>query len=526
MNETNDGTRASAPADAIGPSAAATARGAPTASLNPMTLSAETLETFAAHVETALQTFRVPGAAVALVHEDEIVFNRGFGVRDLRSGEPVTPRTRFRIGSITKSMTALVLATLIDEGAFGWDDRAIDLWPAFRAPTDALTETLRLRDLLGMGSGLAEATDISVAAVEFAMSAGDVSPQQVMRSVADLPVIAPPHTTFSYNNTLVAAAAFLGLLAQGAAPETLGAAYATSVRERVFAPIGMADAAILDDPRPLGDDYAVGYSRDIFGVPAPLPFISIDGLAPAGAGLASATDMARYLITQMNGGVALDGKRIISAANVAEMHRPGIAIEPGALIPAEHAPDTVALHYALGWLDEAFRDGRRLLWHSGGIDGFSAMMGFFPREKLGFAVLTNEGGSGSSCNFSIQASLLDRLFGLNHDVPAVLAGAASKAEAQKAELAAQTRPVDPGVLDRYLGSYQDGFRLRLDDAGVLWLEHDIRGMPLLALPDGSYVVASGPDVVLGQRVSFDVDADTIPVMTVEGFRPARWLTGG
>jgi CubicO group peptidase (beta-lactamase class C family) len=490
------------------------------------TLSAETLRAFAADVETALQTFRVPGAAVALVHDGEIVFNRGFGVRDLQSGAAVTPKTRFRIGSITKSMTALMLATLIDEGVFGWDDRAVDLWTRFRAPTDELTETLRLRDLLGMGSGLAEATDISVAAVEFAMSAGDVSPQAVLRSVADLPDIAPPRTTFSYNNTLVAAAAFLGLLARGADPGTLGEVYAAAVRERVFTPVGMEDAAILDDPRPLGDDYAVGYSRDIFGAATPLPFISIDGVAPAGAGLASATDMARYLMTYVNGGVAPGGQRVVSAANVAEMHRPGIVIEPGALVPTEQAPDTVTLHYDLGWLDETFRDSRRLLWHGGGIDGFSAVMGFFPAEKLGFAVLTNDGEGGSLCHRSVQASLLDRLFGLNHDLPALLADAFAKAEAQRDELAAQTQRVDASVVSRYLGLYQGGFRLRLDDAGALWLEHDIRTMPLLALPDETYVVAAGPDVVLGQRVSFAVDADTIPVMTIAGFRPARWLTGG
>lgn len=489
-------------------------------------LSGETLRAFAADVETALQTFQVPGAAVALVQGDEIVFNRGFGVRNPHSGHPVTPRTRFRIGSITKSMSVLVLATLVDEGLLSWDDRAIDLWPAFRAATNDLTHSLRLRDLLGMGSGLAESTDISVAAVEFYMSAGDVSPQQVLRSVADLPVIAPPQTTFSYNNTLVAAAAFLGLLARDAAPETLSAAYASSVHERVFAPIGMEDAAILDDPRPLGDDYAVGYARDIFGAATPLPFISIGGLAPAGAGLASATDMAHYLITQMNGGVTPDGRRIVSAANLAEMHRPGILVEPGVLVPVAYAPDTVALHYDLGWLDETFRDGRRFLWHSGGIDGFSAVMGFFPEEKLGFACLTNSGHGGQLCNLFIQASLLDRLFGLNRGVTTLLAGGVPKAEAQRVELAAQTQPVDPGIVARYLGLYQDGFRLRLDDAGALWLEHDIRAMPLRAQSDGSFVVAAGPDVVLGQQVSFDVDADNIPTMTIQGFRPARWLTGG
>ena len=163
----------------------------------PATLSDAMLRAFEANVEAALQTFRVPGAAVALVQGNEIVFNRGFGLRDLASGAPVTPRTRFRIGSITKSMTVLLLATLVDDGVLSWDDRVVDLWSEFAAPTPELTQTLRVRDLLGMASGIAESTDLSVAAAEFFMSAGTISASDALRSVAALPVIAPPDTTFS-----------------------------------------------------------------------------------------------------------------------------------------------------------------------------------------------------------------------------------------------------------------------------------------------------------------------------------------
>jgi CubicO group peptidase (beta-lactamase class C family) len=93
----------------------------------PATLSDATLRDFEADIEAALQTFRVLGAAVALVQGDEIVFNRGFGVRNVASGQSVTPHTRFRIGSITKSMTVLLLATLVDDGVLSWNDRVVDV---------------------------------------------------------------------------------------------------------------------------------------------------------------------------------------------------------------------------------------------------------------------------------------------------------------------------------------------------------------------------------------------------------------
>src|SRR5687767_5212252 len=110
-------------------------------------LSPPLLQAFEAEVQAAMDAFGIPGAAVALVEGDQIVYQRGFGVRELNDQAPVTPRTRFRIASNTKSMTSLLVATFVDEGLLGWDTPVIEAWPAFRAPTDELTRTLRVRDL-------------------------------------------------------------------------------------------------------------------------------------------------------------------------------------------------------------------------------------------------------------------------------------------------------------------------------------------------------------------------------------------
>ena len=95
-------------------------------------------------------------------------------------------------------------------------------------------------------------------------------------------------------------------------------------------------------------------------------------------------------------------------------------------------------------------------------------MGFFPQEQLGFAFLTNVGRGGGLFNLSLQASLLGRLFGLNRELPGFLAGVIPEMEARTAELVARTGPVDPASVTHYLGLYEDGFRLRMDDAGVLF----------------------------------------------------------
>ncbi|HEX5500589.1 MAG TPA: serine hydrolase domain-containing protein, partial [Thermomicrobiales bacterium] len=337
--------------------------------------------------------------------------------------------------SNTKSMTSLLLATVVDEGKLAWDDRVIDRWPTFRAPTAELTQQLRVRDLLGMASGLAETQ-----MVRFVVTAGGASALDLLRLVAYLPVAAPPDTKYLYNNTVYSAAGYLAPIVQSTPPEALEAAYATLVRQRVFAPTGMVDAAIADDPRPLGDDYAVGYSRDLVGRVSAAPFVSLAGAAPSGAAVASAADMARYLLMQMAGGVTPEGDRVVSAANLAETHRPGIVVPPDAIyaLPVGQLPDTVSLRFCQGWFEQIFTDGRRLFWFAGGIDGFTSVMGFLPGDDLGFAILSDQepGRGGASFVLSAMSSLLSRVFGLYRDLPDALARAEPEIEARSARLAA------------------------------------------------------------------------------------------
>ena len=153
-------------------------------------------------------------------------------------------------------------------------------------------------------------------------------------------------------------------------------------------------------------------------------------------------------------------------------------------------------------------------------------MGFLPVEQLGFAFLTNLGRGGSLFNLSVKVGLLSRLFGLNQGLPDFLAGLLPVLEAGSATVAAQTVPADRRTIEPYLGLYEDGFLLCFDEANGLQLRHDIRSMPLLALSDGSYVVADGPEVILEQRVTFAADKSGVPVMTIAGCAPVRWLTRG
>lgn len=508
---------ASAPTTTTSPSSTP-ADGAP----EPIELTEDMLAAFDSAVGEAFAAFGLVGASIALFQGEEIVYNRGFGVRDVESSEPVTPNTRFRIGSNTKSMTSLLIAKYVDEGLTTWDTKILDLWPAFVGPSPELTESLTLHQLLGMGSGIAEPETI-----EFFAAGGGVGALQLLQTVPYLEVIAADGEQYYYNNTLVAAAPYLVMLADGTAPDALGERYAADLASLVFEPIGMDDAVVAADPRPFGPDYATGFQRDLEQNPVRVPFVSIGGYGPAGSVQASSTDMARYLITQSRSGRAPDGTTVASEENVRRTHQPGVIVPPDSQngLPSALLGDTKQTNYDLGWFDEEFNNGQRMLWHAGGIDGFGSLMGFLPAHGIGFVALTNyEPSIGGLFNFSVQASFLDMLFGINEEVVDLLATLPPTNLEQQTAALAGTVTVDPAAVAPYLGLYSSGFSLAIAE-DELELRHDIRRLRARATEPDRFLIVNGPSAVFERTMTLNTDENGTRTMTIDGFEPVTWLSG-
>jgi beta-lactamase class C len=464
-------------------------------------------------IQTAAQRFGIVGTAVAVVNAAGLVHQAMVGARELATAAPVTPHTLFRVGSTTKSMTALLVAQFVDEGLLGWDQPVRAVWPAFRAPTPELTTALRVRDLLGMDSGLGvrPVTDLKRAFV---------NPRQVLESVAWLPVLGPPHTRFFYNNTVYTAGGYMPALAVGTEPEELLTVYARLMQERVFGPAGMATARITDDPRSFSDDYATGYALDFVQGVAAEPWTPGGSFAPVGGTLASVTDMAAYVTLQLRGGTTTAGRRVVSAQNLAECWQPAIE-DP---LPPALAPDVTDQSYCLGWSVAQYA-GRRVLSHAGALDGFSSIIAFVPEDDLGLVVLTNLGpapGGALFCSYALNL-LLEQRLGLSPRINALVVAGYQDAAGQLADAAAQALPVDPSTIAPFLGYYNEGFQLAFDVAGALRLSLMDRAWRVLGQPDGSYFLGSGLEA--GGVISFSRDAVGVPQMTIGDYATVRWQSG-
>ena len=256
-------------------------------------LNDELLDEFTSYIEESMVQWRIPGAAVAVVQNGEIVYAEGFGVRELGQDEPVTPDTLFGIGSLTKSMNAMLVATLVDEGFLEWDTPAVEIWPDFELSDPDATAIVTVRDLLSQRTGM-EHDDSPWAGK-------DLSPEELMVALAQVPVTNQPGIQHTYENMGIATAGYLGALAAGGEFGSLFDAYAFLMQAHVFGPIGMTnstvDLAIMNVHR----EQARGHLQDAESQFVPTDDFFDDtvrglGITPAGGVATSANDMGRYLM--------------------------------------------------------------------------------------------------------------------------------------------------------------------------------------------------------------------------------------
>ncbi len=346
--------------------------------------SAADLRTIAQH---AVENLGAVGTAVSVVHEDQVLLCEGFGRRDLGSEARVDAETLFAIGSSTKAFTTAAVAVLADEGRLDWDRPVREFMPAFALKDPFASAEITPRDLGCHRSGLPRH--------EAVWYKSTLSRAELVERVRHLEPSRPFRTAFQYQNMMFTT---LGHLVE----RVSGSTWETFTTERLLAPLGMTRTNFSVATSLADANRATPYGeRD--GAPAQVPFAAVDAIGPAGSINSCARDMASWLRLHLGDG-AVDGTRVLSAAAVANLHRPNIVLPESGRDPRHQAPA-----YALGWFTEVYQ-GVPVIHHGGNIDGFTALVLLAPAQRLGVAVLTNQ--NASVVPAAIAYAILDRVAGL------------------------------------------------------------------------------------------------------------------
>lgn len=422
---------------------------APEAALSASPALPPQLQDFGAYVDSARKQFDVPGVAVAIVKDGQVVLEQGFGVMETGKAGAVDAHTLFAIASNTKAFTAAALQMLAEQGKLKMDDRVIDHLPWFQMSDPYVTREMRIRDLLAHRSGLG-------------LGAGDLlywpptkySTKEVVQRLRDVPLATSFRSAYAYDNILFAVATLV-------IEETSGQSYADFLRDHIFKPVGMDESLVDMTYLKPGMDVATGHAKFDFKDLKPVPPMAWVNNPGAGGIYASVHDLAKWMNVQLAGGKLPGGDARLfkedSQKQMWSMLTPMKIGEPP--VPELAAAKPNFAGYGEGWFLSDYR-GHRLVWHTGGWPGMVSRLTLVPELKLGVVVLTNQ-ESGAAFN-AVTYRVLDAYLGNDKtDWVAAYAAAVKKAEAKADDSwtkheAARDKNSKPSLpAAKYAGTYRD-----------------------------------------------------------------------
>jgi CubicO group peptidase (beta-lactamase class C family) len=450
------------------------------------------LDLFTAWIEYRLAYWALPSIAVAIVHDQRVLWARGFGEADVERGIGATPSTRYRIGSVTKLFTATAVMQLRDAGALSLDDPVARHLPWFKIARgqDHADVELTVRHLLSHTSGLPrEAAFPYWETLEFPPIA--LVRDGLLRQATAL----SPESQWKYSNLALA-------LAGETVAAVSGMPYARYLEQHILEPLGMTDTLV--DGMMTGDTrLARGYSRRFPRAPRQGREVGdIGGLIPAGNMASTVEDLARFAMLQFRTATGTEGS-VLSGTTLREMQRIHW-LEPG---------------WQAGW-GIGFRvyreDGRTCFGHAGLVPGHAAEVRLLPAEKIAIIVLANAEDAWPFAYVQRATALL---------VPAI-AGASSTGPTPAGP--------DPG-LSRYVGRYRNAWgdsQVLLGPSGlriVAPLNLDpTEGMETLipVAPHTFKIESSNGYGAPGELATFELGSDGIAVSLKVGehrrYRVAEW----
>lgn len=397
-------------------------------------------------VERAMKAFEVPGIAVGIVRGGKLTFSKGYGVRSVDTGEPVTPETLYGVASNTKAMTVAALAMLVDQGKLNWDDKVSKWIPEFKMNDTWVNAEFTIRDMLSHRSGLP-------------LGAGDLmwwpnptfSRQEVIEGIKHLKPTSSFRSKYDYDNLLY-------IVAGEIVTRVSGRQWEDYIEQNIFKPIGMDDCRALPERVPAGSNIATPHMVQN-GKLVTTFFSQGEPGSSAAAVNCNVTGMAKWMGLLLNKGKLPDGTQLISTKELTTMW----TAQTNKNIPTSWRKNfnTHFNAYGLGF-NLMDRSGAFMVQHSGGLQGMVTYFTMLPDNDMGVIVLTNQ-MNGNAMRAITNVILDAELDAPKKDWVQIYAANQKRARANAAKVmadAAAARPVagKPNLSDdAYAGTYADAW---------------------------------------------------------------------
>lgn len=401
---------------------------------------------FDKYVQQAVKDWDAPGLAIVVVKDDEVIFEKGYGLREVGKTDPVDPETLFAIASTTKAFTAAAIGMLVDEGKIKWDDPVVKHLPEFKLRDSQLSSLITIRDLLTHRAGLPN--------TDFLWNDPETSTAEILQRLEFVEAAYPQRSGFIYQNIMYAVA--------GEVIEAVsGKSWEEFIRTRIFEPLKMERSSTSRAGLAGADN--VASPHDYVGEELqPVQGSFADAIGPAGSMWSSVAEMSRWMRFLLNGCETETGESLLEEKTCEELFRPQVVLSQPSY-PTSKLVEPNWETYGLGWFQQDY-EGRKVDFHTGSLSGMVAIAGMIRDENLGVYILSNRD------HVEVRHALMYRVFDLfDEDPPRDWSselkilyddlGAEQKKSGAKNDLkinmerASNTKPSLP--LENYTGTYKN-----------------------------------------------------------------------
>ncbi len=456
------------------------------------------------YVTRALKDWQIPGAAVCIVKDGKAVWMKGYGQKEAGSSAKVDEHTLFMIGSNTKAFTATALAMLHAGKKLSLDDRVQKWLPDFQLHDPWVAKEANLRDLLCHRLGFETFQG------DFMYFDSDLTKEEVKNKMAKVKPLYSFRGKWGYSNS-----AFL--IAGEIIPKVTGKTWDEFMRDSIFLPLGMKNTLALSADITTATNKSSAHTVTA-GVLKKIPYGRIDNLAPAGSISSSVHDMSRWAIAQLDNG-KIGGQQIIPSSAIAQTWMPHSILGNGNTIYNKGH----FLLYGLGWMLQEY-NGRKVVSHTGGVNGFVTSVTLLPEENLGIIVLTNT--DANSFYEALKWEIMDAYMNLpyrnysNVYLTSHKAAQARTAEWQKAMRDSASRAKDTMPLSAYAGNYENEvygkMTITLENGRLVsrFEHHKGREAELALLSRGNFLATFNDPLYGVNEWQFTLDKEKVISVTV------------
>ncbi len=340
------------------------------------------LEKYDRITQEVFDKFRPTGLSIAIVKDDEIIYEKSHGYKNVNRLDFVDNNDIFNIASCTKAFTAAGIGKLVEEGRISWDDKIVDYLPDFELEDEYITNNLNLKDILAHRSGMGTFYG------DLLWYNTNYSNEQVIERMKYVPIIYDFRTRFGYQNNMY-------MIAGKIIEKVSGLTWEEYTKQTFLDPLEMTDSRMSNDKFDGTEEIAQPHFNDSL-----IAIYDFEATKAAASIWSSTRDLAKWTIMWLNNG-KYNGEQILTEETIRTL------FSPQTILSVSKERESFGIHfrnYALGWSTYNYNN-KKIVEHNGGMPGYISKVALIPEENMAVIILNN--GFDTFGNTALFYSIVD-----------------------------------------------------------------------------------------------------------------------